>query len=78
MALKMLISNFQVFEEYGKELCIIATNLNMMNAEYFHRKTTPDMPVRDAVRMSMGIPGKSRWEDPPYFHTINVANSFIE
>ena len=30
-----------------------------MNAEYFHLKTTPDMPVRAALRMSMGIPGKS-------------------
>lgn len=34
------------------------TNLNMMNAEYFHPKTTPDVPIRQAVRMSMAIPGK--------------------
>lgn len=48
----------QVYERYGKELCIVVTNLNMMNAEYFHPKTTPEVPVRQAVRMSMAIPGK--------------------
>ncbi|KAL4222119.1 hypothetical protein ACF0H5_018159 [Mactra antiquata] len=43
--------------KYGKELCVVVTNLNMMNAEYFHPKTTPDVKVRDALRMSMAIPG---------------------
>lgn len=47
----------EVYDRYGKELCIVVTNLNMMNAEYFHPKTTPDAQVRDAVRMSMAIPG---------------------
>lgn len=47
----------QVYERYGKELCVVVTNLNMMTTEYFHPKTTPDTPVRVAVRMSMGIPG---------------------
>ena len=36
----------------------------MMNAEYFHPKTTPDTPVRVAVRMSMAIPGKLRLKHP--------------
>lgn len=48
----------QVYDKYGKELCVVVTNLNMMNAEYFHPKTSPDVPVRVAVRMSMAIPGK--------------------
>ena len=30
-----------------------------MDTEYFHPKTTPDMPVKKAVRMSMSIPGKN-------------------
>ncbi|XP_052797030.1 uncharacterized protein LOC128229234 isoform X2 [Mya arenaria] len=47
----------EILERFGKELCVVATNLNMMNAEYFHPKTSPDMPVRMAVRMSMSIPG---------------------
>lgn len=47
----------EIYERYGKELCVVVTNLNMMNAEYFHPKTTPDVPVRVAVRMSMAIPG---------------------
>ena len=28
-----------------------------MREEYCHVKTTPDMPVRVAVRMSMSLPG---------------------
>lgn len=36
----------------------MVTNINMMSTEYFHPKTTPETPVRLAVRMSMGIPGK--------------------
>ncbi|XP_041365150.1 uncharacterized protein LOC121380414 [Gigantopelta aegis] len=41
----------------GKELCIVVTNLNQMNTEYCHPKTTPDIPVRLALRMSISIPG---------------------
>lgn len=29
-----------------------------MSVEYFHPKTSPNMPIRKAVRMSMSIPGK--------------------
>ncbi|XP_053373751.1 uncharacterized protein LOC123532094 isoform X2 [Mercenaria mercenaria] len=47
----------EIYDLYGKELCVVVTNLNMMNAEYFHPKTSPDVPVRVAVRMSMSIPG---------------------
>ena len=32
----------------------------MMNTDYFHPKTTPDLPVRIAVRMSLAIPGIGR------------------
>ncbi|WAQ94496.1 463L-like protein [Mya arenaria] len=39
----------EILERFGKELCVVATNLNMMNAEYFHPKTSPDMPVRMAA-----------------------------
>ncbi|XP_060070442.1 uncharacterized protein LOC132550396 isoform X2 [Ylistrum balloti] len=47
----------QLYNMCGKELCILVTNVNNMAAEYCHPKTTPDMPVRLAVRMSMSIPG---------------------
>lgn len=48
----------QVLERYGKELCIVVTNLNQMSVEYFHPKTTPNTPVKRAVRMSIALPGK--------------------
>ncbi|XP_041367006.1 uncharacterized protein LOC121381726 [Gigantopelta aegis] len=47
----------QLLRITGKELCIVVTNLNQMNTEYCHPKTTPEMPVRLALRMSMAIPG---------------------
>eukprot|EP00057_Strongylocentrotus_purpuratus_P017418 XP_011671892.1 PREDICTED: uncharacterized protein LOC100893593 [Strongylocentrotus purpuratus] len=39
------------------ELCVVVTNLSTMMEEYCHVKTTPDMPIRLAVRMSTSIPG---------------------
>ena len=43
---------------FGKELCVVVTNLSQMTVEYCHAKTTPDMPVRLAIKMSMATPGK--------------------
>ncbi|XP_022095676.1 uncharacterized protein LOC110981937 isoform X1 [Acanthaster planci] len=47
----------QVYKTYGKELCICVTNINFLDCYYCHVKTTPDMPVRMAMRMSGSIPG---------------------
>ena len=47
----------QVYKEFEKELCCVVTNLSQMTTEYCHPKTTPDMPIRVAIRMSMAIPG---------------------
>ncbi|KAJ8024569.1 Triacylglycerol lipase SDP1 [Holothuria leucospilota] len=47
----------ELYDIYGKELCVVVTNVNMMDAEYCHVKTTPSLPIRTAVRMSMAIPG---------------------
>lgn len=51
------ITFLELYEATGKELCIVVTNLNHMIEEYCHVKTTPNMPIRLAVRMSMSIPG---------------------
>ncbi|KAK3590686.1 hypothetical protein CHS0354_006373 [Potamilus streckersoni] len=51
------ITFYELYKNTGKELCIVVTNLNMMDAEYCHPKTSPDLPIRMAVRMSMAIPG---------------------
>lgn len=55
--LEKAVSFFKLYEKTGKELCVVVTNLNHMTEEYCHVKTTPDMPIRLAVRMSMAIPG---------------------
>ncbi|CAL1528495.1 unnamed protein product [Lymnaea stagnalis] len=44
-------------KENGMELCVVVTNLNQMRIDYCHPKTTPNMKIRDALRMSMAIPG---------------------
>ncbi len=46
----------QVLERTGRELCVPVTNISRMCTEYCHPKTTPDMPVRLAVGMSMSLP----------------------
>ena len=48
----------QVLDQYGVELCIVAVNLSNRCEEYFHPKTTPDMPIKLATRMSSSLPGK--------------------
>ena len=35
----------------------MVTNLSQMSTEYFHPKTTPNIPIRTAVRMSTAMPG---------------------
>eukprot|EP00058_Branchiostoma_floridae_P013953 XP_002599441.1 hypothetical protein BRAFLDRAFT_122765 [Branchiostoma floridae] len=47
----------QLYNMSGIELCIVVTNLDQMTEEYCHVKTTPNLPIRKAVRMSMSIPG---------------------
>ncbi|XP_077978956.1 uncharacterized protein LOC144434379 [Glandiceps talaboti] len=47
----------QLYDNYGKELVITATNINDMQCVYCHVKTTPDMPIALAVKMTMSFPG---------------------
>ncbi|XP_047136379.1 uncharacterized protein LOC100213281 isoform X1 [Hydra vulgaris] len=47
----------EVLQRFNRELCIVVTNLNQMSTEYFHPKTTPNTPIKMAVRMSMALPG---------------------
>lgn len=46
----------QLFERCGRELAIPVTNVSRMTTEFCHVKTTPNMPVRVATRMSMSLP----------------------
>jgi hypothetical protein len=46
----------QLYEKFGRELCIPITNVSRMMTEYCHVKTTPNMPVRLAARTSMSLP----------------------
>ncbi|XP_071112062.1 uncharacterized protein [Haliotis cracherodii] len=65
----------QVLQKYKKELCIVVTNLNQMSTEYCHPKTTPDMPVRHAVRMSMAIPGMFK---APKYKLHDQEDTFVD
>ncbi|ESO84593.1 hypothetical protein LOTGIDRAFT_168658 [Lottia gigantea] len=46
----------QLYMKKGIELCICVTNVNRMNVTFCHVKTTPHLPIRRAVCMSMSIP----------------------
>ncbi|GAB1597832.1 uncharacterized protein LOC115232612 [Argonauta hians] len=50
----------QLFEKTGKEVCIVATNLNRNREEYFHVTITPDVEIRRAVHMTISFPGLSQ------------------
>ncbi|XP_062574723.1 uncharacterized protein LOC134236568 isoform X2 [Saccostrea cucullata] len=65
----------QLYKKLGKELCIVATNLNDMEETYFHPKTTPKMPIRKAVRMSISLPGIMQ----PIKHTdFGVESMYVD
>nr|XP_022325536.1 uncharacterized protein LOC111125742 [Crassostrea virginica] len=40
-----------------KELCVVISNISHKEEEYMHVKTTPNLPLREAVRMSSAYPG---------------------
>jgi len=46
----------QLHERCGRELAIPVTNVTRMTTEFCHIKTTPNMAVRVATRMSMSLP----------------------
>ena len=46
----------QLHERCGRELAVPVTNVTRMMTEFCHVKTTPNMAVRVAVRMSMSLP----------------------
>lgn len=43
-------------ETFGKELVIVGACISHMEVVYFNYKEFPDMPIRDALRISMSIP----------------------
>jgi len=47
----------QMYRKVGKELCVVVTNVSSGYVEYCHVKTTPYLPVIDAVRMTLATPG---------------------
>lgn len=47
----------ELYDCYGTEVVIVATNLSKLCGEYFSHKLTPNMPLYLAIRMSISIPG---------------------
>ncbi|XP_048777035.1 uncharacterized protein LOC125681139 isoform X2 [Ostrea edulis] len=64
-----------LYKKTGKELCIVVTNVNNMEEEYFHPKTTPDVPIRMAVRMSASLPGLMQ---PVHYTTSGTDNIYVD
>ena len=51
------VSFLEFYEKTGKELCVVVTNVDKLVLEYCHPKTTPDLPIKVAVLMSLSTPG---------------------
>jgi len=47
----------QAFEKFGRELCVVVTNVSHGCVEYLHHKTSPNLSIVTAVRMSLSNPG---------------------
>ena len=47
----------QVLDRFGKRLIIVVTELDTGNERHLTPEEDPHLPVRVAVRMSMGVPG---------------------
>ena len=45
-----------LYQRYGTELCITVSNLSRQQMEFFHVKTTPEVPIKFAIRASMSVP----------------------
>lgn len=65
----------KVHEKFGKELCIVVTNVNAMTVEYCSPRTTPNMAVRLAVRMTMAIPVLFK---PVPYQTNGKTNFYVD
>lgn len=52
-----------------RDLYVVATNLSQQKSVVFSHETTPDMPIKDAVRMSMSI--------PLYFAAFKLSNDMM-
>lgn len=59
----------EIYEKYGKELIITATNVDKARTIYFHHHSYPDLPVRIAVRASMAI--------PLYFKPVKLDGEYL-
>ena len=46
----------QLYDSFGVELAICVTNVTRCSSEFLHVKTSPNYPIRKAVRMSMSLP----------------------
>ncbi|MEQ8243785.1 patatin-like phospholipase family protein [Fulvivirga sp.] len=55
--------------ESFRELYVVATNLSQQKSVVFSHETTPYMPIKDAVRMSMSI--------PLYFAAYKLSNDMM-
>ena len=56
----------EIYQKYGKEIVIVATNVDKRKSEYFTTKTHPEMSLVQAVRISASYPF--------FFETVKYNN----
>ncbi|CAI9715823.1 NHL repeat-containing 2-like [Octopus vulgaris] len=65
----------QLYDQTGKELCIVVMNLSRRCEEYFHVKTTPDAVIRRAVLMTISFPGMFQ---PVKYHVDGQESYYLD
>ncbi len=53
---KLNLKEIESFQDYKKDVKIVASDVNQKRIKVFSKAKTPNMSVAEAVRMSMGIP----------------------
>mmetsp|Transcript_11932 Transcript_11932/g.20951 ORF Transcript_11932/g.20951 Transcript_11932/m.20951 type:complete len:138 (+) Transcript_11932:218-631(+) len=46
----------ELYNQFGRKLCISASKISRHESEYCHVNTTPDLPIRNAIRASTSLP----------------------
>lgn len=72
MITSYFLSSFQLYNIAKVQLCVVATNLNQRDVQYFHPKTTPNLPIHIAIELSMSTQGNV----PVTLTNINLKSTF--
>ncbi|EDV28053.1 uncharacterized protein TRIADDRAFT_53250 [Trichoplax adhaerens] len=63
----------QLYSATKVQLCVVVTNLNRLDVQYFHPKTTPNVPIHVAVELSMTSQVKVNCPETRVYNNTRIA-----